>query len=83
MKITIFSTSTCSYCHALAAWLDEKQISYRQVITDVDPAGMEEFMNRNDGEIGVPYSILEDNKGQITKIIGFDQAKFKQVLGLA
>ncbi len=82
MDITIYSTSTCSFCRALMGWLDSKKIAYTKVITDEDPAGMMEFMNVNDGAIGVPFTVIKDTEGNVTKISGFDQGKFKQVLGL-
>ena len=82
MDITIYSTSTCSFCHALMGWLDSKNITYKKVVTDEDQAGMTEFMQVNDGAIGVPFTVIKDTDGNVTKISGFDQGKFKQVLGL-
>jgi len=82
MDVTIYSTSTCSFCHALMGWLDSNKIAYTKVITDEDPAGMMEFMKINDGMIGVPFTVIKDLDGNITKISGYDQGKFKQVLGL-
>lgn len=82
MDITIYSTSTCSFCHALMGWLDSNKIVYTKVITDEDPAGMMEFMKVNDGMIGVPFTVIKDSDNNITKISGYDQGKFKQVLSL-
>lgn len=82
MDITIYSTSTCTYCHALSKWLDEQKIVYKKIVVDKDPGGMAEFMNVNDGAISVPLTIIKDGSGNETKISGFDQGKFKQVLGL-
>jgi glutaredoxin len=82
VTITIYTTSTCSFCRALAGWLDAQHIAYKKVVTDEDPAGMAEFMNINDGAVGVPFSVIQDDTGHVTKIIGYDQNKFKQVLGL-
>lgn len=63
-------------------WLDSKNISYAKVVTDEDPAGMIAFMNVNEGAIGVPFTVIKDQAGTITKISGYDQGRFKQVLGL-
>ncbi len=82
MDITIYSTTTCNFCHALKTWLDSQGIAYTNKVTDEDPAAMAEFMSVNDGAIGVPFTVLKDKAGAQTKILGFDQAKFKQVLGL-
>lgn len=82
MNITIYSTTTCSFCHALTAWLDKQNIAYTKKVTDEDDAAMAEFMSVNDGNFGVPFTVIQDDNGNETKILGFDQGKFKQTLGL-
>lgn len=82
MDITIYSTTTCSFCHALKGWLDKQNISYTNKVTDEDPAAMAEFMQVNEGSIGVPFTVIKATGGNVTKISGYDQGKFKQVLGL-
>lgn len=82
MNITIYSTTTCSFCHALCAWLDKQNIGYDYKLTDEDDDAMSEFMNVNDGMLGVPLTIIKKGDGSETKILGFDKAKFNSVLGL-
>ncbi len=82
MNITIYSTTTCSFCHSLRAWLDKQNITYDYKLTDEDPAFMEEFMQINDGIIGVPLTVIKKDDGSVAKILGFDKAKFTKVLGL-
>lgn len=82
MEITIYSTTTCSACHVLTAWLDKQGQKYTKKITDTDPAVMAEFMAVNDGMVSVPFSIVKDDTGKETKISGYDQGKFKQALGI-
>lgn len=82
MNITIYSTTTCSFCHVLTAWLDKENIAYTKKMTDEDPAALAEFMSVNNGMLAVPFTVISDDSGHTTKILGFDQPKFKQVLGL-
>ena len=82
MEITIYSTTTCSYCHALRAWLDRQNIPYVYKLTDEDDAAMVEFMSLNDGFLGVPFTVIKNKGGSLIKITGFDQPKFKQALSL-
>lgn len=82
MNITIYSTTTCAFCHVLTAWLEKENIPYTKKNTDEDESALTEFMSVNDGNIGVPFTIIKDDSGKETKILGFDQAKFKQALGL-
>lgn len=83
MEITIYSTTTCSYCHALKAWLDKQNIPYAYKLTDEDDAAMAEFMSVNDGMLGVPFTVIKDSKGEVTKIVGFDKTKFTETLSSA
>ena len=82
MSITIYSTSLCTACNALTAWLDQHKLAYQKKITDTDPAIMEEFMTVNDGMIGVPFTIIRTDDGAETKLSGFNQSEFSKVLGL-
>ncbi len=82
MDITIYSTTTCGYCHALRAWLEKQSITYKYKLTDKDRAAMAEFMSVNDGMLGVPLTVIKKNDGTVIKILGFDQPKFRQVLGI-
>jgi glutaredoxin len=82
MTITIYSTSICAACHTLTQWLDKINQPYIKKITDEDPAVMMEFMQVNDGMIGVPFSVIKTDDGVETKISGFDQSAFKKVLGI-
>lgn len=82
MDIVIYSTSSCAECAMLTRWLDQKQQKYIKKITDTDDATMEEFMQQNDGHIGVPFSIVTDNEGNVTKIAGFDRKRFSELLKL-
>ncbi len=81
MNITIYSTTTCSYCHALKAWLDKKNIAYDYKLTDEDDDAMAEFMRVNDGMLSVPLTVITKDDGSETKILGFDQGKLNNALG--
>jgi glutaredoxin len=82
MTITIYSTASCAACNELTKWLEKNDLTYTKKITDEDASAMDEFMQVNDGMIGVPFTIVKDDAGKEVKISGFDQAKFKAVLGL-
>lgn len=81
MKVIIYSTSTCAACEMLTRWLTAKGIQYQKKITDEDPAIMQEFMSVNEGRISVPFTVITDDTGTVTKISGFEKGAFEQVLG--
>ncbi len=83
MDITIYSTTTCSFCHALRGWLDSQNIGYTNKVTDTDPETMAEFMSKNDGMLSVPLTIIEKGDGSVEKIVGFDRVRIKAALEIA
>lgn len=82
MNVTIYSTSTCATCHLVTDYLGKKDVAYTKKNTDEDPAAMVEFMGVNDGFIGVPFTVITQDDGTITKIQGFEIGKFKEALSL-
>jgi len=82
MEITIYSTSICAACETLTSWLTKNNIKFSKKITDADPAIMAEFMTVNDGMIGVPFSVIKKDDGQVIKISGCDYKQFKKTLSI-
>jgi glutaredoxin len=82
MDITIYSTSSCSACDGLAAWLTQNGKSYTKKIVDTDDDLMDEFMAINGGMIGVPFTVITTDDGSKHKISGYDRNQFKQVLNI-
>jgi glutaredoxin len=83
MNVTVYSTTSCATCHLVTDWLEKQNIAYTKKNTDEDPDAMTEFLSVNDGMIGVPFTVItQDNDAPPAKILGFDQKKFKQALGV-
>lgn len=82
MNITIYSTTTCATCYLVTSWLEKQQVPYTKKNTDEDDAAMTEFLSVNDGQLGVPFTVITADDGSQSKILGFDQSRFKQALGL-
>ena len=80
MNIIIYSTTTCAFCSVLSGWLDKQNIAYTKKNTDEDESALAEFMSINDGNLGVPFTLITDDSGKQTKILGFDQPAFKAAL---
>ncbi len=71
-KITVYSTNTCPYCKMLTRWLNDKNISFTEYKVDQNPFAAQAMVNLS-GQMGVPFTTIEDEKGNITsKILGFD-----------
>ena len=76
MKVTVFSTTNCGICHTVMQWLDKQGIKYENKVVDTDTSAMDDFMAVNDGMIGTPLTVVE-NDDQISKISGFDQLRLR------
>lgn len=73
-NVTVYSTPTCSWCNTLKTWLNKNNIKYRDIDVSADQRAAEELVRRS-GQQGVPQT---DINGRI--IVGFDQAKLKELL---
>ncbi len=77
MNVTVFSTTHCTSCVALKAWLAERGATITSRVIDADPQAMADFLAASDGHLGVPFSVLETPGGQPLKIAGFDKRRFE------
>lgn len=82
MKITIYSTSTCSFCHALKDWLGKEGVTYEERVTDEDDTAMDEFLAINEGVMTVPLTIIEKDDGTTVQLRAFNKGDFKKELNL-
>jgi glutaredoxin len=83
MEITMYSSTTCTTCIGLGAWLNQNGYQYTKKMIDDTHHTMEEFLLVSDGFIGVPFTVLVDEQGHQTKIPGYDRKAFKRALGLS
>lgn len=81
-KITIYSTATCGYCKALKDYLHGKGMAYEEKHADQDPNLARELYEKS-GQLGVPFTIIQQDDGTEQKILGFDRLRINAVLGIA
>lgn len=75
-KIEIYSTDTCHFCHMAKDWLNEKGIPFTDYNVGTDIEKRKEMVDLT-GQMGVPVIKIGDEV-----IIGFDQAKIEELLGV-
>ncbi len=80
-QITIYSTTTCPYCHMEKQYLKSKGIEFKDVLVDNDPS---QAMKAYDtcGSMGVPCTHIIKDDGSEVKILGFDKAGLDSALGI-
>jgi len=80
-NITIYSTAACGFCKMLKSYLSSKNIEYEVKMADEDQEIAKELFEKS-GQLGVPFTVITDDEGNEEKILGFDQAKINEALGL-
>ena len=76
-KVVIYSTPHCVYCKMAKEFFKKNNIAYEEKDVASDLAAREDMLNKS-GQMGVP--VIEVG-GRI--IIGFDQARLREALGIS
>ena len=76
MKIKLYNTLTCPYCHMAKHFFDENNVEYEEVDVSKNKKAADEMVEKS-GQIGVP---VIDIDGKI--IVGFDVRALKSALKL-
>ncbi|MDP7324474.1 MAG: glutaredoxin domain-containing protein [Candidatus Woesearchaeota archaeon] len=75
-KVVVYSTDACPWCHKAKDFLDEMKVEYEDLNVGTDEKARNDMIEKS-GQMGVP---VLDVKGTI--IIGFDEPKIREALGL-
>lgn len=81
MKVRVFSTQVCPYCHTLKEWLKEKKIEFEDVDVGENQEVAKEMVEKS-GQMGVPVTEVIGDNGKSEIIVGFDEEKLKKALRL-
>ena len=80
-KITIYSTATCVYCKMLKDYLGKNNIAYEEKRADTDQKLVQELYEKS-GQLGVPFTVIEQEDKTVVNVLGFDKPKIDMALGL-
>ena len=73
-NVTIYSTSTCHFCHAAKEFFKEHNIAFTDHNVSEDSAKRDEMIQKS-GQMGVPV-IFVDNE----MVTGFDEPRLRELL---
>ena len=74
MKVTIYSTPTCSFCRKEKEFLKAHKITFKDINVAEDQKAAEHMIEKS-GQMGVPVTEID---GKF--IVGFDEPKLKKAL---
>ena len=80
-KVTIYSTPTCPYCKQEKEYLTEKGVAFDNIDVANDEKKAEEMIHKS-GQMGVPVTVIAKDDGKEVVIVGFDQKKISETLGI-
>jgi len=63
----------------LKNWLDSKSVEFTNYMVDQNPIAAQNMINLS-GQMGVPFSTIENDDGKVEKILGFDRPRFELAL---
>jgi glutaredoxin 3 len=75
--ITVYSTPTCVFCHAVKEYFKQKNVKYEEKDLTKDPKAADWVLN-NTGQLAVPVIDLDG-----TIIVGFDRPRIDEALAKA
>lgn len=76
-NVTIYSTPTCHFCQSAKAFFKEHNVVYEDVDVASDAEKRKEMMEMS-GQMGVPVIKIDNDI-----LVGFNEAKLKELLGIA
>jgi glutaredoxin 3 len=73
--ITVYTSTSCTFCKALKQYLNEKDVNFTERNIDQDKEAVQYLIEH--GHRGVPVTVIGDQE-----IVGFDKEKINAALGL-
>lgn len=72
--VTVYSTPTCVFCHALKEYLHDKNVKFteKDISDDIDS---QKWVFDHTGQLAVPVSDIEGNV-----VVGFDRPRIEALL---
>lgn len=79
--VTIYSTPSCHFCHMAKGFFDEHGVAFTDYNVGENIEKRTEMVQKT-GQLGVPVIVVTDPQGTEEIVIGFDEPRLSQLLGL-
>lgn len=80
MEVIVYTTKNCTYCKKQKEFLTKKGIEFEERDIHENEKYFQEFKDL--GGYGTPFTIKKENGTIVSKILGFNQEKLLDELGL-
>lgn len=69
--ITVYTTATCDYCRMLKKYLEDNNFPFNEKRVDLSQEDAQEMVSKS-GQMGVPFTVITNDKGEEKGVLGFD-----------
>jgi len=76
MKVKVYSTPNCPWCHVVKEFLKDNKVEFENIDVSKDHKAAQEMVEKS-GQMGVPVIEIGDKI-----IVGFDEPKLREALKL-
>lgn len=80
-NVTIYTTPTCGFCAMAKKFFAEHGVAITEKDVSQNQAAAEEMIARS-GQMGVPVTIVTDEAGKETLVVGFDRSRLAAAVGV-
>ncbi|MDQ5912987.1 MAG: glutaredoxin 3 [Patescibacteria group bacterium] len=78
MNVTVYSTASCPYCVMVKRWFDQHDIKYTDKRVDLSREDAQKMVEIS-GQMGVPFTTIEQKDGNVEKVLGYDVPRLTQI----
>ncbi|GIW69124.1 glutaredoxin family protein [Candidatus Parcubacteria bacterium] len=80
-SVVIYTSPTCHFCHMAKEFFAEHNVEYEERDVASNPEFAREVVERS-GQMGVPVVFVTKNGGEEEMVVGFDEARLREVLNI-
>lgn len=80
-KVNIYSTPTCTFCQQAKQFFGDNGVEYTEFDVAADEAKRNEMVEKT-GQMGVPVISITKEDGSEDVVVGFDEGKIRELLGV-
>ena len=77
MKVKIYTTTSCPYCHLAMDFFKENKVEFEEINVQENSDAAKEMVDKS-GQMGVPVIMIGEEI-----VVGFDKDKITEVLKLS
>lgn len=75
MELVVLTQDQCRYCHSVTAFLDDQEVTYKEINVTHNPEAIEEY-----DIMSTPTILLMDGDEEVTRTTGFSPSELETLI---